>query len=46
MQWLERKFEEEEVRTTIFAMKGDKAPGPDGYPSGLRNACLKLIFPS
>lgn len=46
MQWLERKFEEEEVRMTIFAMKGDKAPGPDGYPSGLRNACLKLILPS
>ena len=35
MQWLERKFEEKEVRTTIFVMKGDKALGPDGYPMAL-----------
>ena len=32
MHWLEREFEEEEVRGAIYAMAGDKAPGPDGYP--------------
>ena len=31
-QWLERKFEEEEVRQAIFNLAGDKAPGPDGFP--------------
>lgn len=32
MQWLERKFEEEEICEAVYAMAGDKAPGPDGYP--------------
>lgn len=32
MQWLEMKFEEEEICEAINAMAGDKAPGPDGYP--------------
>lgn len=31
-QWLERKFEEEEVRQAIFSLAGDKAPGPNGFP--------------
>ena len=31
-QWLERRFEEEEVRAAIFALVGDKALGPDGFP--------------
>ena len=30
-QWLERKFEEEEIRQAIFDLAGDKAPGPDGF---------------
>lgn len=31
-QWIERRFEEEEVRAAIFALAGDKALGPDGFP--------------
>ena len=30
-QRLERSFEEEEVRAAIFALAGDKAPGPDDF---------------
>jgi hypothetical protein len=30
--WLEREFDEVEVRKVVFAMTGDKAPGPDGFP--------------
>ena len=29
-QWLQRKFEEE-VRAAIFALVGDKTPGPEGF---------------
>jgi hypothetical protein len=29
--WLEREFEEGEVRKFVMAMEGDKAPGPDGF---------------
>lgn len=31
-QWLERKFEEEEVHQAVFDLEGDKAPDPDGFP--------------
>lgn len=30
--WLERNFEEEEIRKAIFDLGRDKAPGPNGYP--------------
>lgn len=30
--WLERPFEEEEVRQAVFHSCGDKAPWPDGFP--------------
>ena len=30
-QWLQRKFEEK-VRAAVFALAGDKAPRPDGFP--------------
>lgn len=29
--WLERAFEEEEVRKAVWSLDGDKAPGPDGF---------------
>lgn len=28
----ERMFEEDEVKEAVFAMGGDKAPGPNGFP--------------
>lgn len=30
--WLERTFEEEEVRAVVFYLGRDKAPGLDGFP--------------
>jgi hypothetical protein len=36
--WMEREFEEEEVWEVVRKMKGDKAPGPDGFSMAfLRN---------
>jgi hypothetical protein len=29
--WLERDFEEDEVRKVVFKMNGNKARGPDGF---------------
>ena len=29
--WLERRFEKEEIISVVRDMKGDKAPGPDGF---------------
>lgn len=29
--WLERPFEEEEIRKAVFELEGDKAPGLDGF---------------
>ena len=30
--WLEKAFDEEEVKVVVFNMKGEKAPGLDGFP--------------
>lgn len=29
--WLERQFEEVEIKTAVFSLAADKAPGPDGF---------------
>lgn len=34
-QWLERKFEEEEVRQAVFDLARDKAPSLDRFPLAL-----------
>lgn len=31
-RWLEREFEEDEIIDAVFALAGDKALGPDGFP--------------
>jgi hypothetical protein len=41
--WLERAFEEEEVRNVVFAMKGDKAPGPDGFTMAFFQDCWEVV---
>ena len=30
--WLQRPFEEMEIKTAVFECDGNKAPGPDGFP--------------
>jgi hypothetical protein len=37
--WLEREFEEEEVRKVVMAMEGGKAPGPDGLSIAFFQVC-------
>jgi hypothetical protein len=37
--WLERAFEEEEVKKVVSALNGDKAPGPDGFSMAFFQAC-------
>jgi hypothetical protein len=37
--WLERDFEEEEVRRVVFKMNGDKASGPDGFSMAFFQVC-------
>jgi hypothetical protein len=41
--WLERAFEEEQVRKVVFAMNGDKAPGPDGFTMAFFQACWEVL---
>ena len=33
--WLQRPFEEEEVRCVVFECDGNKVPGPDGFSLAL-----------
>jgi hypothetical protein len=41
--WLERLFEEEEVRGVVKAMNGDKALGPDGFSMVFFQACWDVV---
>jgi hypothetical protein len=41
--WMEREFEEEEVWEVVRKMKGDKAPGPDGFSMAFFQKCLEVI---
>jgi hypothetical protein len=41
--WLEREFEEEEVRKVVKAMEGDKAPGPDGFSIAFFQVCWEVV---
>ena len=41
--WLERSFGEEEVVGVLKAFKGDKAPGPDGFPMAFFQACWDVV---
>jgi hypothetical protein len=43
VDWLEREFEEEEVRKVVMAMEGDKAPGPDGFSIAFFQVCWEVV---
>jgi hypothetical protein len=41
--WLERGFEEEEVKRVVFKMNGDKASGPDGFSMAFFQVCWDVL---
>lgn len=41
--WLERPFEIEEIKTAVFEMADDKAPGPDGFSMGFFQECWDVV---
>jgi hypothetical protein len=41
--WLERAFEDEEVKKVVSAMNGDKAFGPDGFSMAFFQACWDVV---
>jgi hypothetical protein len=41
--WLERAFQEEEVRKVVSAINGEKAPGPDGFSMAFFQACWDVL---
>jgi hypothetical protein len=41
--WLERAFEEEEVRKVVSAMVRDKAPDPDGFSMAFFRECWDVL---
>ena len=42
-EWLEKPFEEAEVRSVIMEFNGDKSPGPDGFTMAFFQACLGIL---
>lgn len=38
-RWVEKSFLKEEVHKSIMSMKGDKAPGPDGFSISIFQRC-------
>jgi hypothetical protein len=41
--WMEREFEENEVWKVVRKMKGNKAPGPDGFSMAFFQTCWEVI---
>ena len=41
--WLERPFEEEEIRKAVFSLGRDKAPGPDGFTFVFFQNCWDIV---
>ena len=37
--WLERRFEKEEILLALNELAGDKAPGPDGFSLAFFHHC-------
>ena len=41
--WLERLFQEDEIKYALGECEGDKAPGPDGFTMALIKDCWDVI---
>ena len=37
--WLERRFDKEEILSVVRDMEGDKTPGPDGFSIAFFHHC-------
>ena len=42
-EWLERKFDKEEVVQVLHSVQGDKALGPDGFTMGFFQKCWSVV---
>ena len=41
--WLERRFEKEEILLALNELAGDKAPGPDGFSLAFFHHCWRVV---
>ena len=42
-EWLERRFEKEEILQVVKELEGDKAPGPDGFSIAFYHHCWRVV---
>lgn len=42
-EWLERPFEEDEVKKAVCLLDGDEAPGPNGFTIAFYKSCWEVI---
>ena len=42
-EWLERRFEKEEILRVVKELEGDKAPGPDGFSMAFYHHCWRVV---
>lgn len=42
-QFLEAEFTDNEIKTALFAMEPDKAPGPDGFSARFLQNCWQIV---
>ena len=42
-EWLERRFEKEEILLALNELAGDKAPGPDGFSLSFFHHCWRVV---
>ncbi|KAL5575095.1 hypothetical protein UlMin_016794 [Ulmus minor] len=42
-EWLERPFEEEEIKKAVFGCDREKSPGPDGFTGGFFQDCWDFL---
>lgn len=43
-RWLERPFEDNEIKEVVFDLEGDKASGPDGFSLSFFQACCDVVM--
>lgn len=42
-KWLELLFEECEIKSVVWSIEDDKAPGPDGFTMAFFKACRDVV---